>query len=681
MSTSSETFAEAFQHHQAGNLQQAEQLYRKVLLADPGHADAHHLLGALAYQLGRHERAIALISQAISLKPHAAGYHSNLGLAYQGVGQMDKAVASFREAIRIQPGAPDAHSNLANGLLRQNRLDEAVFYYRQALELRLDYPDAHCGLGVALEGQGQLDEAVVHYRQAVKLNPNLAEAHSNLGNALLSKGSLPEALTHCREAARLRPDYPEAHNNLGNALQAMNRLEEALAHFGRALELRPDFSEAHGNLANTLKVLGHFDQAIIHSQEAVRLRPDSAEAHNSLGNALVSQGTLEEGIAHFEQALTLKPDYPAAHNNLGIALMYQGKREDALSHFERALQLKPELPVRAILWLLRGNWEQGWPEYEWNWKQPHNSPRPFRQPLWDGSPLHEKTILLHVQQGLGDTLQFIRFAKPVKEQGARVLVECQPGLVPLLGSVEGIDQVVARDSALPEFDVQAPLLSIPGILRTCLASIPCDIPYLRAESELVSRWHKLLNVRFSMPSLDFFSSNTEHRTPDAGRAVSDTGRIFKVGIAWQGNPAYSADRQRSIPLARFAPLATVPGIQIISLQKGQGSEQQTDGPQLAADSLACLDETAAAFTDTAAVIQNLDLIITADTAVAHLAGALGVSVWLALAVVPDWQWLLDRTDSPWYPSMRIFRQARHGRWEDVFERIADELKRATHATA
>jgi tetratricopeptide (TPR) repeat protein len=679
MTTIAETFALAFKHHQTGNLQQAEHLYRQILMADPGHADAHHLLGALAYQLGRYEKAIALIRQAISVKPDAAGYHSNLGLAYQGAGHMDEAIASFREALRIQPDAPEAHSNLANGLLRQEKRDEAVVHYRLALRLRPDYADAHCGLGVALDGQGQPEEAVIHFRKAVKLDPNLAEAHSNLGNLLLTNGSPEEAVVHCREALRLRPSYAEAENNLGNALQTLGHLDQAVAHFGRALELRPDFPEAHWNLGNALKILGKVDQAVAQCKEAVRLRPDSAEAHNSLGNALVNQGNLEEGIAHFDRALKISPDYSGAHNNLGIALMCQGKKDDALSHFEQALRLKSDLPEdhyeRAILWLLRGNYEQGWPEYEWRWKRTHISPRPFDPPLWDGSRLNHQTILLHAEQGLGDTLQFIRFAQPVKEHGGRVIVECHPELMPLLKYAKGINQLVGRGSPLPAFDVHAPLLSLPGILHVSRESIPASIPYLQADMELVKHWRRELRESDARSPM----SDVKSHSSDLATCLSPLAPRFKIGIAWQGNKTYRADRQRSIPLEQFKRLADLPGVRLISLQKGPGAEQLSDNWQLATDNCNMLDfadrldRAAGAFMDTAAVIKNLDLVITSDTAVAHLAGALGVPVWVALAVVPDWRWLLERADSPWYPTMRLFRQTRYGRWDDVFERMAAAL--------
>jgi tetratricopeptide (TPR) repeat protein len=642
----------AVQHHQAGNLIQAELLYRQILQFDPRHADAHHLLGALAYQLGHHDQAVTLIRSAISLKPNAAGFHSNLGLAHQALGDTDAAVTCFQEALRLEPDAAEAHSNLANALLRQGHLNDAIAGFRRALQIKRHFADAHCGLAVALARQGKQDEALQHYQQALRVNPDLAEAHNNLGHLLVERDKLEEAVTHCRHALGVRPDYAEAHNNLGNALQKQDKLGEAIKHFEHALKLRPDLAEAHINLANTLKTQGDLDRAIRHCHEALRLQPDSAEAHNSLGNVLLRQVKLQDAIKHFEIALKLRPDFPHAHNNLGIALMSTGKQDEAMSHFAQAIDWQPSLPEahydRAILWLLRGDFENGWPEYEWRWRQPRVASRSFTAPLWDGSPLDGNTILIHAEQGLGDTLQFIRYLPLVKTRGGKVICECPGPLLPLLTSADGTDLLVARGTLLPQFDCHAPLLSLPRIFHTSLEDIPDTVPYLKANADLVKHWRKELEV---------------------------WGTTFKVGIAWQGSAVYPADRQRSIPLAHFAPLAKVSGVQLISLQKGPGIDQLQAlvEPFPLVDLGSRLDNSGGAFMETAAVMKCLDLVITSDTSIAHLAGALAVPVWVALPLVPDWRWLLERDDSPWYPSMHLFRQTRYGQWSDVFERMAKQL--------
>jgi hypothetical protein len=347
-----------------------------------------------------------------------------------------------------------------------------------------------------------------------------------------------------------------------------------------------------------------------------------------------------------------------------------------LADFDLVLHLDPDFAQahwnRAVVLLLLGDFERGWPEYEWRWTQPWKkssvgtsplSPSErgagarggaeYSQPLWDGSDVAGRTILLYAEQGMGDTMHFIRYAPLVKQRGGRVVVECQPPLLPLLATAGGIDALVGRGSPLPVFDFQAPLLGLSGIFRTDFTNIPTAIPYLEARSELAEQWRNTLRSSSS---------------------------AFRIGIAWQGNPGFLDDWERSMPLAQFAPLAQVPGVQLISLQKGPGTEQlQVPSNAQFPLSTFALDESAGAFMDTAAIMKSLDLVICSDSAIPHLAGALGVPVWMALPFVPDWRWLLQREDSPWYPTMRLFRQSREGDWEDVFLRIAAELTKLLKA--
>jgi hypothetical protein len=348
--------------------------------------------------------------------------------------------------------------------------------------------------------------------------------------------------------------------------------------------------------------------------------------------------------------LKIAPVLSAAHANLGNALLVLGRLDEASAAYDRALELEPDAPGlrknRALLWLLQGKYREGWEEYEWRWKCEELPERDFGRPLWDGSPLDGKTIVLHCEQGIGDTLQFIRYARLVEQRVGRVVVSCPKVLTPLLARAAKIERTV-DDGQWPAFDVHAPLMSLPRIFGTTLETIPASTPYLEADWQLVEHWRQKLS--------------------------SLSG--FKVGIAWQGNPAFCFDRSRSVSLSQFAPLADVPGVVLISLQKGFGSEQvaSLEGRFQVAELGPGLDQTGA-FIDTAAVMRNLDLVITSDTAVPHLAGALGVKVWLATPFAPDWRWLLERDDSPWYPTMRLFRQHRRGDWHDVFKRIAEALK-------
>jgi tetratricopeptide (TPR) repeat protein len=634
------------QHHQAGNWQQAELLYRQVIHSDSSHADAYHLLGVLATQVGRYDQAIACIRQATALNPFNALYHCNLGAAHEAVGQLEEAVAQYGQALQLKPDYAEAHCNLGNALSSQAKLDEAIEHYRQALRLRVDLVEAHNGLGNALSSQGCLDEAMAHFQQALRLRPDSFEVHNNVANTLLRQGKVDDAIIHYRKTLRIRPDSPEAHNNLGNTLVEQRNIDQALSCY----------------------------------HEALRLRPDFAEARNSLGIAQQQQDRFKEAIASFQEALRLKPNYPAAFTNLGNVYRDLGRLDEALASFEEALRLDPGCAEihhnRALIWLLQGNWSKGWPEFEWRW-QTKDFPRyAIDRPRWDGSSLEGRTLLVLAEQGLGDTLQFIRYMPVIQQDGSRITFACQAPLQCLLAICWRRESIVDQSEGLPEFDCYVPLASLPGILHSTPSTIPTDIPYLHADAELVERW-----------------KSTEHGVRCAEADVSSTPHSalrtshFYIGIAWQGSRAYRNDRHRSIPLRHFTRLAEAPGVQLVSLQKGEGTEQLPT--ECGVRSGECevhecfdsafrtplLDENTGAFMDTSALLRHLDLVITSDTVVAHLAGALGVPVWVALPFVPDWRWLLQREDSPWYPSMRLFRQTRLGDWDGVFERMAEELKK------
>jgi tetratricopeptide (TPR) repeat protein len=651
-----ELFSLAIQHHQAGKLDLAEQLYRQILQADASHADSHHLLGVIAYQTGRHAQAVASIQQALRLNPWAGIFYSNLGVVYEALGQKQEALKCFEQALRFQPQSAEAHNALGNVLRDVGRHQEALTHCLQAIQLRPDFPEAHDNAGNALYVQGKLDEAIAHYREALRLRPEFALVQGHLGLALADKGQVDEAMPHYDEALRLDPNSAEAHNNMSIALLKQGKLDEAVAHCQQALRVQPNFAGAHNNLSIALRRQGKLDDAGFHCKEAVRINPSFPEGHNSLATTLVRQACWEEALAHYHEAIRLKPNFPEARWN------------------------------RAILWLALCNFEQGWPEYEWRWTQPGFTPRRFQQLAWDGSDLGGRTILLYTEQGLGDTLHFIRYAPLVKQLGATVLVQCQIPLARLLAGVPGIDKVVPEEVQPPNFDCQAALMSLPGILDTTSTTIPAAIPYLNADQVLVVQWQREL-ANYEVRSAKY---DVKTLTSNLAPCLSPLAPLFKVAIGWQGSPTYGHDNLRSIPLKRFARLAQVEGVQLISLQKGPGTEQLpdvsyqlSDNRHLTTDTSyvldlgSRLDDASGPFMDTAAVMRNVDLVISSDTAVAHLAGALGVPVWVPLPFVPDWRWHLEREDSPWYPTMRLFRQKRSDDWEVVFERMAHELKAAT----
>jgi Tfp pilus assembly protein PilF len=429
---------------------------------------------------------------------------------------------------------------------------------------------------------GNLPEAEHLYRQILLVDPQNFNALHLLGVLAYQTGQHEVAVERIRQALRVYPDFPEAHNSLGAALRELGRLEEAETSYRQALRLRPDYSGAHNNRGNILRFLARPEEAALSFQEAIRFNPNNADAHKSLG----------------------------------------------------------------MMWLLLGKFEQGWAEYEWRWRCSDFVQPNFPQPPWDGAALEGRTILLRAEQGLGDTLQFIRYASLVKARGGTVLVVCHEPLVRVLHGCPGIDRLLPMGSPLPPFDVHAPLLSLPRLFGTTVATVPAPVPYLVADAPLAAPWHGVLSQ---------YSG-------------------FKIGIVWQGNPRHKSDRYRSCPLTQFEGLARLPGVRLISLQVGPGREQLAAlGDRFSVTDLGG-QFNPASLAEAAAVVKHLDLVVAVDTAIAHLAGALAVPVWVPLPVAPDWRWLLGREDSPWYPTMRLFRQRERGNWQEVFERMANAVR-------
>lgn len=686
MNPIADTLNQAIRCHQAGELAHAERLYRQILAAEPRHADALHLLGLIALQAGHREEGLALVRESLRVNPRHAEAHHNLAIALEQQGDLPGSIASWREAIRCRPGNVDALCQLAGALKRQGNISGAATAYSQALAVNPDHPEALNSLANLLQQQGDLASAAPLYQRLLRIEPDHLAALNNLGFSLVALGKPQEAVALLEHAARVKPDYASAHNNLGNARLELGQRDLAVASYRRAIEVDPNFAVAHNNLGKALLDKGQVDEAAAWIDRALRLQPDFVEAHNILGSILLERGDfdgaaasfrrvlelnprhaaahsnrgkicamrdqLDDAAAALELALQLQPDFAEAFSNLGLVRQEQGRVAEAIRTLEHAVQLKPSHAEAhknlGIALLLAGELERGWAEYEWRQQADRNSVAQFPQPLWDGGPLAGRTILLHTEQGFGDTLQFIRYAPLVRQHGGRVIVSCQPRLLPLLARCRGIDQLVAQGQPLPAFDLHAPLMSLPRIFGTTLQTIPAEVPYVWADPQRIEHWQRVFQAQ-------------------AG---------CKIGIAWQGNPAYRRDRHRSIALAHFAPLAALPGVRLISLQKGPAAQPATAAghPFPVMELGEHFDEAAGAFQDTAAVMQSLDLVITSDTVIAHLAGALGVRVWVAIPYAPDWRWLLEREDSPWYPSMRLFRQTERRTWPEVFERMAEEVR-------
>jgi Tfp pilus assembly protein PilF len=463
--------------------------------------------------------------------------------------------------------------------------------------------------------------------------------------AFHSARRLDDAERAYRRILAVQPDHAHVHYLLGHLLNETNRLDESIEHQQRASLLRPGVVEYKIELGRMLGLAGRFDEAVDAYRGAIALRPDLGEPHNNLANALQNLGRYEEAIASYTRALAAQPSYPEALNNLGCALKDTFQWQQAIANFRRAIELRPEYPEAhwnlATALLSVGDLRAGWPHYEWRSHFATAPPRDFACPLWRGEPLGGRRILLHAEQGFGDTIQFVRFARHVAGRGGRIVLECQPQLVRLLKCLSEVETIAAQGEALPAFEVHCPLLSLPLALNIGTDDLLGAVPYLRADCNDVDRWAK--------------------------RLAGDRARL-KVGLAWAGSPVHVNDRNRSIPVEQFNALGGFSNVSFYSLQMGAPA---------APAGLAFTDLTAEMndFAETAALIMNLDLVIAVDTAVAHLAGALGKPTWVLLPTPGDFRWLLEREDSPWYPAMRLFRQRAQGDWSDSLERVRVALER------
>jgi tetratricopeptide (TPR) repeat protein len=576
---------------QAGDFAAASLICEEVLAITPAHAGAVNLLGAIAHRQGRHAAALALFSRAVEIDGSVAYHHANLGSALASLGRPEEGLASLERAIALDPDQPDALNSYAYvlGLL------------------------------------GRPDAAMDYLERAIRLSPGHANALYNRGNMLLAQGRHAEAVSAYDLALAVAPRNAGAHINRGFALRELKRHEEALASYDAALAVDPDKADAHHNRSNCLYDLGRLEAALDACEAAIRLEPSHVEALVTRGAVLSLMQRFDESLASYDAAIAHDPHHAVAYANRGMAR------------------------------LLTGDFHGGWADSEWRkrlktpiarWAGP--------EPEWSGAEdIRGKTVLLHWEQGFGDTLQFCRYAPWVAARGARVIMSVPHALVALLSGLDPRVAVIADTVTPPPFDLHAPLMSLPLIFGTDLGSIPGPVPYLRPDPKAVAGWREALG---------------ERRGP-------------RVGLVWNGGARpdqphlWHANERRNMPFAQMANL-NLPELDFFSLQKGEPAESELPALRAAHWPGPNFTNLAAELTDfsrTAALIANLDLVITVDTAMAHLAGALGAPVWLLLPQVPDWRWLLGREDSPWYPTMRLFRQSQRGDWPELVARVRGEL--------
>ncbi len=643
----SEVLQRAALHYNKGEYAAAVAICRKVIEQNADNPDALYILGQVAIQTGesdaavgyfvrivsqapsdprfnrgfaialehsgRNERAIHAWTQYLILEPNDGVGHYSLARLLTLSGQHYTAAEAYTRATALLPADNNVRFELARALHRAERLKEAIAHYELLLSQKDDWAACQNGLAAALRQVGQYAQAIAHGRCAVQLDPGSADANNNLGLALFDAGHADEAMKVLEEADRLRPNDAEILNNLGVTLAHLEQRDRAQACFHKALATRPGWSEGHLNLANLLRGNGLLDEAIENYQLAIEDNPNDYRVHGSLALAWLNRNEPGAAIVSYEKALALAPDEPELRKGLGIAQ------------------------------LLAGNFQDGWRNYEWRLRcEPQ---RAFDMPRWHGEDLCGGMLLVHAEQGFGDTLQFCRYLATLaaRANAGKVTLECQQPLHRLLGRLEGADTVVPRGAPLPAADWHIPLLSLPGVFETTLDTIPSRSPYLQAPAPRSDDWRKRLSTE----------------KPN-------------IGLIWKGNPRRQDDNMRSCPLSAFEPLLRLPGLQFHNLQV---DATPRESEQLTELGVCDLSQGIEDFADTAAIVSALDLVISVDTATAHLCGALGKPVWVVLGYAADWRYLLTREDMPWYPSMRLFRQPKNGDWHEPITRLLDALPR------
>ena len=584
---------------------------------------------------------------------------TNQGLLRQALdlhqrGESSAAEQICRQVLRSESGNFAARHLLGIILAQQRRNAEALQWIEAALELRPEATSALTNRGGILRALGRLDEALADIERALAISPAFSLTWIKHGNILRDLGRLEEALASYGHALELKPDYSEAFNNRGTVLRDMGRADEALQDYERAIALRPDVAETHYNKANALQDLGRLHEAVEAFARALALRDTYAEAYYNRANALCSLDLVDQALASYDRAIALHSAFPEAHNNRSNLMRDLGLPEEALAGYDRAIASNSGYADahlnKGLTALSLGRFAEGWSLYEWRSRKCANQVEELLRgkPKWDGhEAIDAETLYVYAEQGFGDTIQFCRYARLAAAIGARVILAVQDPLIRLVKSLDPNITVTGWTNVSEQFDRYVALLSMPLCFRTVAETIPADVPYLRAEPGRVCHWRQRIG----------------------------TGGL-KVGIAWQGNIHSPADVRRSFPLTALAGLAAIPGVRLISLQKNSGTEQLNNLPAwMRVEVLGpYFDAGPDAFLDTAAVMEALDIIISPDSAVAHLAGAIGRPIWVALQFIPDWRWQLERSDSPWYPTMRLFRQSRRGHWQSVFDKIEKRLR-------
>lgn len=644
-------FRQALELHQSGNLDAAEQSYKKLLKSLPCNAMLLSALGMIALQKGHIEEAIRVLAKSLKIAPDQADVLNNLGNAYKDWHRLDEALDYYDQAIAVNPFHADAYFNRGLVLDSLNRLDEALASYDRSIELDSENLDVHFNRGITLQGLNRLDDALNSYQRVITLDPDYVYAYVNQGIVLRELNQLDQALVSYNHAISLYQNDDAIYCNQGNVLLDLNRLDEALASYEYAIYLNSKNLNAHYNRGIVLNRLNRFDAAIMSYDNALLIDPNYVDAYINRGIVLQNLQRLEDALACYDIAINIDQNHEGAYYNRGIVLQLLNRVDEALSSFNRVININPDNINanwgKSLIKLLMGDYIDGWRLYEWRWlKNPLiRNNRQYSQPLWLGEQLLTgKTLFIYPEQGLGDYIQFCRYAILVKQWGAKLVLEVPSALRSVISTLCDQAVLVEAGQALPDFDYHCPIMSLPLAFNTTVETIPSPIPYLRIDQKKKAEWQQRLG------------ENTK----------------FRVGLVWSGSQAHISDSQRSFNVKTFLPLLELP-IEFHCLQK----EIRTEDREFLATigTIKTHHEYLNDFSDTAVLIELMDLVLSVDTSVAHLAGALAKNVWILLQYAPDYRWMLNREDSPWYPTATLLRQPAIGDWDSVIIEIKKRLNK------
>ena len=673
----------AMQLHQKGKFEDAKKEYLSILKIQPKNAEVLHGLGLIAYQESKHQDALKYLNQAIKIDADPS-FYNNRGTVYFSIKKFTEAEIDYKKVLKLEPSFEDAQFNLANlysdinrtqdaieifnkllesnpqnvevlfnrgnAFKREKNLEEAIKSYDRVIEIQPFHFNAMLNRGNAYLGLENIDEAISSFSKALEFNPNLLEALVSRASAYYVNKSYDLAIKDHQNVLELKQDHKESYFGIANALKDKLFLKEAVNYYQKAIEIDPNYYDALTNLANTLRRLKAFDEAAVYYSKAVQIRPNSPEPYSNLGNILHDLKRTDLAIDAYAKALEINPKDVRAIYNLGNIFKELNQLDDALRKFEHVLEIEPNSIetkfAKGMILLTQGKYKEGFQLYEYRWQRDSliKKLRKYPQPLWTGKEnLNGKTLLIYIEQGLGDTIQFSRFIPQIAVMGANIIFEVQKPLISLMNQIQGVTSVIPYESEYENFDYFCPLLSIPAALGIEVEDLPLSKGYIKANTDYLDKWQKILG---------------EKTKP-------------RVGLVCSGNQMHENDQNRSILLFNIIPFLPKE-IEYITLQK----EMRDVDRQLIEKYplFKSFGDQLESFEDTAALCELMDVVISVDTSVAHLSGALAKKTYLLLPYCPDWRWMLNRTDSPWYDSMQIYRQEFANNWQSTFQKLSDDLK-------